>query len=457
MAADHIDSPLGRLKPALSVLAGACFLLFPAFNNRFPFLYADTATYMWGGFNGFVSDFRPITYGLFIRHVSLMESLWLVVFVQALIVSGLIHLFFHVFSEQKPGFKPLAVVGGLALTTHIGLSVGMLMPDFFAGAMILATAIVLFGKDLKRWALIFCGLVVWLSLSTHFSHHYIFFVLLFVVAVRWGWLRFRKSQALPWPRLAILAGLWVVAYFTIPTLHYLNGGGFVRDKASHVFLVGRLNQMGLLKPFLDEHCGSTGDWNLCAFKDSLPDDFLWSGNSPVYRTGGWAANKAEYNRFLGAFFHSPMYLKKFAVKSLETAVMQFFNFEGQIIFKEREGSPPYNSIREGMPDQLPALRLSKQYWEMWDNKVLDVVQRFVVIGGFLLLLYLLWEPGRSGCTALQVRMIGFLLLALAANALICGCVSMVDMRFQARVIWLVPLFAVWLLLEGKPWAQLSRR
>ncbi len=457
MSDERIESPFGRLKPPVSVVIGALFLLFPAFNNRFPFLYADTATYMWGGFNGYVSDFRPITYGLFIRHVSLMESLWLVVFVQALLVSGLIHLFFRVFSTNKPGFKPLAVTGALAVTTHIGTSVGMLMPDFFAAAMVLAVAIFLYGKTLRRWDMILCGLVVWLALSSHFSHHYILLVILLTLAVRWAWLYFRKQQRVPWGRLSVLYGLMALAYFTIPTLHYLNGSGFRRDKASHVFLVGRINQMGLLKPFLDEHCGKTGDWNLCAYKDSLPDDFLWNGNSPVYRTGGWAANEAEYNRFLGAFFHSPMYLRKFAIKSFETAAMQFFNYEGEIVFKEREGSPPYNSIREGMPDQLSSVRLSKQYWEMWDNKVLDVVQRFLVMAGFLLLLYLLWAPASSGCSALQVRMIGFLLLALAANALICGGVSMVDMRFQARVIWLAPLFAIWLVLEGKPWPGLIRK
>jgi hypothetical protein len=89
-----------------SILFGALLLLFPAFNNGYPFLYADTSTYITGGFLGAVSDFRPITYGLFVRHISLMESLWLVAFVQALIVSALIHLVFRVFSSGEPVFGP---------------------------------------------------------------------------------------------------------------------------------------------------------------------------------------------------------------------------------------------------------------------------------------------------------------------------------------------------------------
>jgi hypothetical protein len=38
-------------------------------------------------------------------------------------------------------------------------------------------------------------------------------------------------------------------------------------------------------------------------------------------------------------------------------------------------------------------------------------------------------------------------VGLLANALICGGVSMIDPRFQSRVIWLVPMFAMWWLKE----------
>lgn len=37
---------------------------------------------------------------------------------------------------------------------------------------------------------------------------------------------------------------------------------------------------------------------------------------------------------------------------------------------------------------------------------------------------------------------GFMILALIANAVICGGISMVDVRFQYRVIWIVPIFAM---------------
>jgi len=437
----------------LPVLLGALLLLFPAFNNGYPFLYADTATYITGGFLGAVSDFRPITYGLFVRHISLMESLWLVAFVQALIVSNLIHLFFRAFSSGDPGLRPLATIALLTLTTHIGITTGMLMPDFLTPAAILSAGILLFAERLQRAEVVFCGFVLWLGLSAHFSNHYIFLVILLGVGGYWAWQRWRVRSAFRPRRFWWVAGLWMLAFFTIPTLHYIHGGGFVRDKASHVFMVGRLNQMGLLKPFLQEHCGKSGNWGLCAYKDAIPDDFLWDSKSPVNLTGGWAANKDDYNRVLAAFFTKSYYLRKFCIKTVETALTQFFTFEGRIIFKEREGHPPFDAIRDAMPDQLPAIRNSKQYTEQWDNHFLDIFQRFAVLLSFLVFAAVLWRPERVRSTPALRGLAAFLVLALLANALVCGGVSMVDMRFQARVIWLVPLFAA---LVGWEWYDRRR-
>jgi len=431
----------------LLVILGALLLLFPAFNNGYPFLYADTSTYITGGFLGAVSDFRPITYGLFLRHVSLLESLWLVVFVQALIVSYLIHLVFRVFSVREPGMRPLATIVALTLTTHIGITTGMLMPDFLTSAAILSTAMLLFAERLHRVEVVFCGFVLWLGLSAHFSNHYIFLVILLGTGAYGAWRKWRERSAFPFRRYWWVLGVWVLAYFTIPTLHHLHGGGFVRDKASHVFLVGRLNQMGLLKPFLREHCGQSGDWGLCAYTEAIPNDFLWDPSSPVNLTGGWAANKDDYNRVLSAFFTKSRYVRKFSIKTAETALMQFFTFEGHIIFKEREGNPPFDAIRDVLPDQLPAIRNSKQYTEQWDNRLLDALQRIAVLLGFLVFAAVLWRSDGFHSTAALRRLAAFLLLALLANAFVCGGVSMVDMRFQARVIWLVPLFAVLVLWE----------
>jgi len=52
-----------------------------------------------------------------------------------------------------------------------------------------------------------------------------------------------------------------------------------------------------------------------------------------------------------------------------------------------------------------------------------------------------------------VRMAGFTLLGVALNAVVGGCLSEPHNRYQARVIWLVPLIALVVALQ---WRRLQR-
>lgn len=429
----------------LSVPLGALFILGPAFLNNYPFLYSDTCIYVDGGFLHTVNGMRPITYGLFLRNISLMESFWLVVLAQALIVSWLIHLFFVTFSQKTPGVAPLATIVALSLGTNIGISVGMLMPDFFTPAALLAAAVLFFGRDVPKWSLVLCGTVFWFGIASHHSNLFIFIIVVGAVAASWLWAWYKKRAERP-QRLLFMMGLLALSWLTIPTLHYIYGGTFERERASHVFMVSRFAQMGLLRPFLEEKCASGTEYNLCAYKDKIPDSFLWSPESPVYLTGGWEANRVEYKRLIGDFLTTPKYLREFCIKTAETVVQQFFCYEGQIVFREKEGGAPVDAINRVWPQQLPAIRASLQYRDAWEHKPTDRIQHFVVTGAFLFCIWWLLYAGRD--TSVQRRLAGFLLIGLAANALICGGVSMIDPRFQSRVIWLVPMFALWLLHES---------
>lgn len=441
----------------LSVWLGALILCAPALLNNFPFLYADTGTYLSCGFHGTVSDIRPVTYALFIRHVSLMESLWLVILVQALIVSWSIHTFFRACSEKPVGIRPLAAILILTLTTGIGEVTGMLMPDFFTAVMILCGAILLFGKNIVRWRFALTSLLFWLAVASHHSNAYIFFFLLLTLLLLWIIRRWkRQTGAISLRGLVLTLGLALAGYFTIPVLHWTYSGEFFWSKAKSVFLTNRVNQMGLLKPFLQENCGSH-DYRLCAYKDELPNEFLWDPNSPLAKTGGWAANDAEYGRMLGDFFRQPRYAKKFFIKTLENGFMQFFTFEGKVIFKEREEGYPFQVMRDVLPEFIPSIQRSLQYQDQWSSNFTNTLQRFLVFGSFLLLIYIFIFNAKVDQTAVQASLAGYICLALLANALVCSGISMVDMRFQYRVIWLLPLFTIWLAGELNLYERISRR
>ena len=447
-----MENPISRY---LSVPLGGLFILSSAFANKYPFLYSDTCTYLDGGFDHQVNNMRPITYGLFMRHVSLLESLWLVVFVQALMVSWLIHLFFATFSKTRRGIAPLGCILLLSLGTNIGISVGMLMPDFFTAAALLAGALLCFGKNISRWALVGSSLIFWFGIACHHSNLFIFSSVVGFILLRWLWAAYKKSPERP-QRVLLVAGLVALSWLTIPTLHYAYGGKFERENASHVFIVSRFMQMGLLQPFLRETCGTKAEYNLCQYTDRIPENFLWASDSPVYLTGGWQANRDEYRRLIGDFLTTPKYLHKFCVKTFETVVQQFFCFEGKIVFKEADGGAPVDAMNRLWPEQLPAIRDSLQYRDGWDYKSQDHIQHWFVLGGFLFCFWCLLSA-HDGASPVQMQLAGFLLVGLMANALICGGVSMIDPRFQSRVIWLVPMFALWLLGEraGERWAKMA--
>ncbi len=92
---DNLDNQNPTTKKYLTVyliIFGALLLCFRAFQNHYPLLYSDTGTYIRSGFLGTVPLDRPIIYGLFLRHISLSVTPWLVIFTQGLLISILMYL-----------------------------------------------------------------------------------------------------------------------------------------------------------------------------------------------------------------------------------------------------------------------------------------------------------------------------------------------------------------------------
>src|SRR4051812_45920988 len=70
-----------------------CFLLsllclcWQALNNGYALAYPDMGTYIAAGFSGDVPVDRPVMYAFFVRHISMAFSLWLVIVMQAIVVT----------------------------------------------------------------------------------------------------------------------------------------------------------------------------------------------------------------------------------------------------------------------------------------------------------------------------------------------------------------------------------
>ncbi|MEP6795230.1 MAG: hypothetical protein ABJB16_12945 [Saprospiraceae bacterium] len=448
---EYLKYPQTRFRKVLSILLGALVLCTPAFVNTFPFLYTDTGTYLHCGFSGVVSDIRPMLYGLFIRFVSLKESLWLVVFIQAVIVSWTIHLFFNVFSNHTSSFKILASIFLLTLMTGLGEVTGMLMPDFLTAVMILIGAILLFGGALSRINTITCILLFVFAVACHHSNAYIFIFSMVGFLLVKAFFYFRKKVfPIKWRRFGLVTVLTLTGYFIIPILNWTYSGEFFWSKVKNVFITNRINQMGLLKPFLYEIC-PVHHYSLCDSIDKIPYDLLWSPVSPLRKTG-FSAKDEEFGRLINDFFLKPKYAKKFFIKTIENGVVQFFTIEGLIMTTEREEGYHYQIIENELPEFIPAVRRSVQFSGKWDSRPVQLMQRFLVYGSFLyLLFFFVFRKSNDPDDSTQLNLVRFLMIALVANAFICAGISMVDVRFQYRVVWIIPLFAIFIFTEQFPY------
>ncbi|MEN0006342.1 MAG: hypothetical protein AAF798_19475 [Bacteroidota bacterium] len=431
-------------------------LNFWAFYNRFPLVFPDTGTYLFSGFNNEPPADRPIFYGWFVRHLSLAESLYLALFFQALIMAYLIWLWVWYFgAKQYQRVQFLILVGILTFFTGASIQTSQLIPDSFASTSILAVGLLLFAKNLSRWHFWSSTVLLILSLVMHNSHNFILWSAFVLLAILWwkqkGAIR---SKAVALKLGAVLACL-LIAQFAIPTAHWLSGGGFVTSKASHVFLMNRMVDWGLVDQYLDDHC-DTKDYKFCEYKDAIPRaNFLWNfDESPLYKTGGWDANKEEYDEIIRNIVTSPRYWGQLILRSLEATMEQFFSYTvGDTTWKNGENSAPHAAIKAFFPEQERLYFWALQQREELEFSILDQHHRYLI--GMALTLAVLIILGKNNYGGLR-NLTLFVLVMLLANAAVCGILSGVFDRYQCRVVFviLLPLFfLVWNISPIENWIK----
>ncbi|MEP6647766.1 MAG: hypothetical protein ABJC12_11820 [Saprospiraceae bacterium] len=92
-----------------------------------------------------------------------------------------------------------------------------------------------------------------------------------------------------------------------------------------------------------------------------------------------------------------------------------------------------------------------QFSGKWDCHTAQILQRFLVYGSILYLLsFFIFNNSINDISTTQKNLALFLLIALSANAFICAGISMVDVRFQYKVVWIIHLFAILILNDHSP-------
>lgn len=427
------------------VILSVIFLIYPALYNGYPLLYTDSATYVISGHELNIPIDRPVFYGLFVWISSFSYSLWLVVIIQALFVVGLVYytysLFFQSFHKTLYAFFTIVT---MSLFTGLPNYVSQIMPDIFTGILVWLVILFFFSKSAVSKGVILAGIL----LSTIVHNSNMMTLSLMIGLILLTSLIFKKAKIV---KSGLILGAWsVFIWLLVPTLNYSIEKEWYVSKSGSIFLIGKMIQTGVVKDYLEEECPNN-NYELCRFKDSLPQysyEFYWNANSPLYYgncgdTGGWSncwkVKSAEYKKIIFGVLKKPDLLYRYTVISVKDAFRQIFYFDMiHFIPLGGEGSA-FDSILGKYFKDFPMFKRSIQYSQQISYEARNLIQRvFIAITAVLSLVFLFVKLFKAET---KYKMMALWLLAgFAINAALCSTFSIVEGRFQGRLVWLVPLF-----------------
>jgi hypothetical protein len=446
------------IKKLITLGIGTLILSIIGLYNGYPLVYSDTGTYIYSGFDKFIPVDRPITYGLFLRFFSFNYSAWFVIIVQNLLTAFVIYEVLKMFFANSKHFHTIyyLILSILVFTTGIGWYSNQLMPDFFAPLMILVFYTLLKGKDLSIYTKVILCLILIYTLISHFSHLLIGTTLV-IVAITLKILLKQRLQEISFGRLYFLTAIVFSSWFILPGINYLAEKKFILSKGSHVFLMAHLNESGILEKFLKENCSKSEfkDCKLCHYKDSLPTglaSFIWSSNDIVQNTGGWENSKEEYNKIISETLKRPKYLLLNIYRSITYGFIQLTKNEiGQGLSAYNEGSPPYGQIHWRFHDELNNYLNSRQ--NIWNGvtlklDILNNVHLLLIIFSLLIVIIIFTSSIRLKIDPNTMEFLVFVIISIIVNSFFTAGLNSPCERFQARVVWLLPLSIMILILKN---------
>ena len=445
------------LKKILFYLLAAITLLIPAFYNGYPLVYSDTGSYIQSGMDLVIPEHRTIMYGLFIRFFSFNFSFWLVVFAQSLIVS---YVLWHITRVINKTISKRLFLIGLALLswfTGLGWYTSQIMPDIFTVTAIGTLLLLALKKDYKIYQKVIFSFLLVFSINAHFSNYLISILTvlgLFVITRTKFIPKAKKELSFLLPTIIV-----TLSILTGSLINYSVGSTFKINQGSHVFLMGKMLDSGVLKSFLDDEC-KNDNYVLCHCKDSLPvtsRELLWNPNSPLYQNGGWTGSEKPFNDILFDIFTSPKHLALFTYNSILSSVTQLFqNDVGSGLVSnwyKDPTSPPYAQIEKHFPFELNQYKQSRQNGNLWDQGLdftfINYINNMFLVISAGLLFYIFTFKNKRKSIDIHTQLIIFtFLLGIVVNAIVVGSLANVYDRLQSRISWTL-IFCMMLLLLSK--------
>ncbi|MBC7553614.1 MAG: hypothetical protein H7257_06505 [Taibaiella sp.] len=405
-----------------------------ALYNGFPLVEGDTGSYIASGIEQSVPPDRTPFYGLFVRITSMWASLWLPIIAQCLLLTFVLRRFIRsFFTEALPSNILLLIVLLITSFTCVSWIAAFLMPDVFAGILLLSILLYLPNKKKNSFSGIVYLLIITLCIIIHNSHFLItaaFASLILVYAL------FTRNKILILRNTAMIA-ISVSFFFLVHFINDNNGNGFAFSKNSYQFMITKFAETGILKNYLDDNCDKK-HFAICSFRNEIPPvswEFLWSDYSPPYRAGGWEAHRAEYEYIIHDVFNTAKYRNLFIQKSFIYSLRQLVTFNvPDVCTFHGPDSQPYRYIKLYFEDEIGAYISAKQNNGGFHGETCNI---FYYVYFALSVAMLLFLFPRLMTTEVKFTY-ACVLIFLLVNAFVSATFSTVINRFQSRVFWVLP-------------------
>jgi hypothetical protein len=416
-------------------------LLAPALWNGFPLIFPDTGGYVERPLLGTLDMGRSALYGLFL-YAGIATAFWPNVILQAALTAWLIVMTLRALGLGGRPWLAFAIAAMLTVGTSLPWFASQLMPDILFPAAVLAIYLLAFqAAQLKGWER--CGLaaVIVIAIPSHMAAAGLCVALIIAL-----WLLTRLApNALPKPKLSIAAAAVAAGVAFCPISNYAITGNFIFTPGGSSFLFGRLVEDGIVARYLDERCPDPA-LRLCAHKSKVPDeadDWLW-GDSPFYTLGGWSEFAAEERVIIVATLKR--YPLMHATTAVSAAVKQFLAFQTEISIEDN--GPTIETFTAQTPQLVPLFMQARQQTDHFNVAPLNFLHVPVASLAIAVLGLALLARRRLRVAPDLAALCLTILLALAANAAICGIFSHPVDRYQSRLVPLAP-FAMALLIARR--------
>jgi hypothetical protein len=415
---------------ALAVVGSLALLIAPALWNGFPLLQWDTGGYLARTYEGILVPSRAVVYGLILR-AGVPFAFWPVLLLQAALTIWIVALTLRVHGFGGRPLLLLGMIAALSILTTLPWLTAILLTDIFCGLSVIALYLLLMRADaLTRAERVALVVLIAISAATHNATLAVLLALTGAAA----FVRLVDRARMPRARLVDAVAALALGALMVFVANYAVARKVAWTPGGFSIAFGRMLQDGIVKKYLDAHCPDP-HLRLCAVKDRIPQDAdTWFWGSELFDSMGRFAGLGKEMEIIA--LNS---IVEFPTLQLKTAAIA----TARQLVKVRTGEGVLDDlwhtriiIEQFTPALAPAMKAARQQAQGIDFTPVNALHYPLALIGMALLPAIVWLAVRRRLPKELGELAAVCLLALAANAFVCGALSNPHDRYGARMVWL---------------------